>query len=193
MVHAPRPTRAEASDVANAVLDGADAIMLSAETAVGEFAVEAARTAIRIAEVAESGGAPFAPSSPACDHQDEAAAVAHAAAQIANDDPAVCAIACYTASGRTASLLSAERPRVPIVAFVPDASVRRALALRWGVIPVDGRDPSDTDEMVELMDAGLRSRGLVAEDASVVMVASSPVGRAHTNLLKVHHAGGPIR
>jgi pyruvate kinase len=193
MVHAPRPTRAEASDVANAVLDGADAIMLSAETAIGEFAIEAARTAVRIAEVSESGGAPFASSAPACGHQDEAAAVAHAAAQIANDDVAVCAIACYTRSGRTASLLSAERPRVPIVAFVSDASVRRALAVRWGVIPVEGRDPSDTDEMIELMDVGLRSRGLVAESASVVMAASSPVGRAHTNLLKVHHAGGPIR
>ncbi|MGZ4153233.1 MAG: pyruvate kinase [Actinomycetota bacterium] len=193
MVHAPRPTRAEASDVANAVLDGADAIMLSAETAVGEFAIDAARTAVRIAEVAESGGGPFAPPAPACGHQDEAAAVAHAAAQIANDDAAVCAIACYTASGRTANLLSAERPRVPIIAFVSHPSVRRALAVRWGVIPVEGRDPSDTDEMIALMDEGLRSRGFVAAGASVVLAASSPAGRTHTNLLKVHHAGDAIR
>jgi pyruvate kinase len=193
MLHAPRPTRAEASDVANAVLDGADAIMLSAETAVGEFAVEAARTAARIAEVAEADGGRFAPPGPVCGHRDEAAAVAHAAAQIANDDPAVCAIACYTASGRTANLLSFERPRVPIVAFVSDPSVRRALAVRWGVIPVEGRDPSDTDEMIALMDEGLRSRGFVEAGASVVLAASSPAGRTHTNLLKVHHAGDAIR
>ncbi|MGZ4130820.1 MAG: pyruvate kinase alpha/beta domain-containing protein, partial [Actinomycetota bacterium] len=69
----------------------------------------------------------------------------------------------------------------------------RALAVRWGVIPVEGRDPSDTDEMIALMDEGLRSRGFVAAGASVVLAASSPAGRTHTNLLKVHHAGDAIR
>jgi pyruvate kinase len=193
MVHAPRPTRAEASDVANAILDGADAIMLSGETAVGEYPIEAARTASRIAAVAEERGSAFVSVSPACSHRDEAAAVAHAAAQIANDDPAVAAIACYTASGRTAQLLSSERPRVPIVAFVSDAPVRRSLAVRWGVVPVEGRDPRDTDEMIALMDEGLRVRGLVETGASVVMAASSPAGRTHTNLLKVHHVGSAVR
>ncbi len=189
MMRAPRPTRAEASDVANAVLDGADAIMLSEETAVGEFAIEAARTAARIAEVAETTGGDFRAGAPPCSHRDEAAAVAHAAAQIANDDPAVAAIACYTGSGLTANLLSSERPGVPIVAFAADASVRRALAIRWGVIPVDAAAPSDTDDMIALMDRGLVSRGIVEPGASVVMAASSPAGRTTTNLLKVHHVG----
>jgi pyruvate kinase len=193
MVRAPRPTRAEASDVANAILDGADAIMLSGETAIGEFAVEAARTAARIAEVAERRGDPFRVAAPACSHREEAAAVAHAAAQIANDDPAVVAIACYTGTGRTANLLSSERPRVPIFAFASDSSVRRAAAVRWGVVPLAARDPADTDEMIALMDEGLRSRGLLEPGAAVVMAASSPAGRTHTNLLKVHHVGTAVR
>jgi pyruvate kinase len=191
MVHAPRPTRAEASDVANAILDGADAIMLSGETAIGEFPIEAARTASTIAAVAERGGGAFVSPPPSCTHVDEAAAVAHAAAQIANDDPAVAAIACYTGSGLTADLLSSERPRVPIVAFATHGAVRRALAARWGVVPVEGGHPRDTDEMIALMDQGLRSRGLVEAGASVVMAASSPAGKTHTNLLKVHHVGVP--
>jgi pyruvate kinase len=193
MLRAPRPTRAEASDVANAILDGTDAIMLSGETAIGEFPIEAARTASRLAEVAEMDGVDFRSRRPGCTHRDEAAAVAHAAAQIANDDPEIAAIACYTGTGRTASLLSAERPRVPIVAFVPNPPVRRALALRWGVVPVEARDPSSTDEMIALMDEGLRTHGLVDVGASVVMAASSPAGRTHTNLLKAHHVGSEVR
>jgi len=122
MVAAPRPTRAESTDVANAVLDGADAIMLSAETAIGEFPIEAARAATRIAEVAEERGGSFVAAREACTHTDEAAAVAHAAARIAADDLDVVAIACYTTTGRTAALLSTERPRVPIYA---DADRRR--------------------------------------------------------------------
>ncbi len=193
MAHAPRPTRAEANDVANAVLDGADAIMLSAETAIGEFPAEAARTAARIADVAEERAGAFRASSPACAHTGEAAAVAHAAAQVARDVPAVVAIACYTGSGRTAELLSSERPRVPIFAFASNAAVRRSLALRWGVTPLPGADPADTDEMIASMDQGLGRRDLVESGAAVVMAASSPAGRTHTNLLKIHHVGAAIR
>jgi pyruvate kinase len=189
MIHAPRPTRAEASDVANAVLDGADAIMLSGETAIGEYPLEATATAARIAEVAEERAAGFRTAAPAPEHADEAAAVAHAAAQIAADDPAVVAIACYTETGRTAGLLSVERPGVPIYAFVPDAKVRRSLSIRWGVRALPVVVPADTDAMIAQMDEGLRSRGVVPEGGSVVMAASSPVGRAHTNMLKVHQVG----
>ncbi|MGZ8600649.1 MAG: pyruvate kinase, partial [Actinomycetota bacterium] len=189
MIHASRPTRAEASDVANAVLDGADAIMLSGETAIGEFPLEAARAAVRIAEVAEERAGGFRAAAVSLTHADEASAIAHAAAQIAADDPAVVAIACYTETGRTAALLSIERPGVPIYAFVPDALVRRSLNIRWGVRALSAERPPDTDSMIALMDKGLRTSGAVAEGRSVVMAASSPAGKTHTNMLKVHQVG----
>lgn len=193
MTHAPRPTRAEATDVANAVLDGTDAIMLSGETAIGDYPVEAALAAVRIAEVAERSVGRFRPASEPCAHTDEAAAVAHAAARIAEDDPAVVAIACFTRTGRTAALLSSERPSVPIYAFVPEAGPRRALALRWGVRALPANVPADTDEMIGSMDRGLRAAGLADPGQPVVMVASSPAGKAHTNMLKVHHIGATVR
>jgi pyruvate kinase len=193
MTASPRPTRAEATDVANAVLDGADAIMLSAETAIGQYPVEAARAAARIAEVAEARGAAFRTVRAPCHHSDEASAVAHAAARIAADDPEVVAIACYTGTGRTAALLSSERPGVPVYAFAPDVEVRRALALRWGVRALPAGEPTNTDAMIALMDEGLRARGFAAEGEAVVMSASSPAGRTRTNLLKVHRAGAAVR
>lgn len=193
MIHAPRPTRAEASDAANAVLDGADAIMLSGETAIGEFPALAAHAASRIAEVAEQRAGDFRSSTQPRRELDEAAAVAHAAAQVAGQDPDVVAIACYTGTGRTAALLSAERPRVPIYAFVPDRGIRRALCLRWGVEPLPSVEPSDTDEMIGHMDAGLQEAGLAAPGQTVVMAASSPAGMSHTNMLKVHRVGEPLR
>ena len=193
MTGAPRPTRAEASDVANAVLDGTDAIMLSAETAIGEFPIEAASAAVRIAETAEGWAVGFPPVRGGRGAvTDEAVAVARAAAEIADGDRDVVAIACFTATGRTAALLSDERPSVPIYAFIPATDVRRALALRWGVRTLPGDPPVDTDGMIALMDEGLRARGLARPGESVVMAASSPAGRTHTNLLKVHHIGEPM-
>jgi len=193
MIRAPRPTRAEASDVANAVLDGADAIMLSGETAVGEFPVEAAEAAERIAGMAEEHGASFRVADAPCAHTDEASAVVHAAARIAADDPAVVAIACYTATGRTAGLFSTERPGVPIYAFVPEPRIRRALAIRWGVTALPVGIPADTDGMIALMEEGLRAAGVARPGQSVVMTASSPAGKFTTNMLKVHHVGETAR
>ena len=193
MIHAPRPTRAEATDVANAVLDGADAIMLSGESAIGEYPFESASTAMRIAREVESRGDDYRATLPPCTHQGEAAAVAHAATAIANGDAGLAAIACYTETGRTAHLLSVERPRVPIIAFIPAPAVRRANALLWGVTALPAGVPDDTDGMIALMDEGLRVHGLAAAGDTVVMAASSPAGRGHTNLLKVHRIGEPLR
>jgi pyruvate kinase len=194
MTRAPRPTRAEASDVANAVLDGTDAIMLSAETAIGEFPIEAAAAAVRIAETVEG----WALRTPPVRRErgvltDEAVSVARAAAEIAEGNRKVVAIACFTATGRTAALLSNERPAVPIYAFIPDAVVRRSLALRRAVRTLPAHRPADTDEMIALMDEGLRARGLAQAGDSVVMAASSPAGQTHTNLLKVHRVGEAAR
>jgi pyruvate kinase len=201
MIRAPSPTRAEASDVANAVLDGADAIMLSGETAIGEYPFEAASAANRIARTVEAADDDRVRPPPwarrgeiaAVATAGEAAAVAHASAAIVREHPDVEAITCYTETGRTAALLSAERPRVPIFAFIPDLAVRRANALVWGVTCLPAHVPADTDEMIALMDEGLRRHGLAADGDSVVMAASSPAGRSSTNMLKIHTVGSPVR
>ena len=189
MIRSPRPTRAEANDVATAVLDGADAIMLSGETAIGDYPFEAASAATRIARAVESQGAEYRAAQPPCMHAGEAAAVAHAAASIVAGDSDVVVITCYTTTGRTAALLSAERPRVPIHAFIPDGDVRRANGLLWGVETHAAGRPADTDQMIAMMDQALRGAGLAAEGDTVVMAAAMPAGRTTTNMLKVHQVG----
>jgi pyruvate kinase len=189
MIRSPRPTRAEANDVATAVLDGADAIMLSGETAIGDHPFESASVATRIAAAVESQGTEYRAAQPPCRHTGEAAAVAHAASSIVQGDPDVVAITCYTTTGRTAALLSAERPRVPIHAFIPDAEVRRANGLLWGVESHAAERPPDTDAMIAMMDVGLRRAGLAEDGQIVVMAASMPAGRTTTNMLKVHQVG----
>ncbi len=193
MIHASRPTRAEATDVANAVLDGADAVMLSGETAVGEYPFEAAAAATRIARHVETAGTAFRAPDVASRHASEGAAVAHAAAMIPMDDLGVIAITCYTETGRTAHLLSAERPAVPVYAFIPTADVQRTTCLLWGVQALPAAPPADTDGMIALMDEGLRERGLAQAGDVVVMAAASPAGKTTTNMVKIHQVGTPIR
>jgi pyruvate kinase len=189
MTSAPRPTRAEAGDVAQAVFDGADAILLSAETAIGAYPVEAARTAARILEAAETTGAEFLPHGREPGGLDlEELPLAHAAAVLARRGSAA-AVACFTRSGLTARLLSAARPGVPIHAFSPEPLAVGRMALFHGVRPASIESPEDTDAMIAAMDAGLRQTGLVEPGRIVVMVASSPAGRTHANLLKVHRVG----
>ena len=193
MIRAPRPTRAEATDVANAVLDGADGIMLSGETAIGEYPFEAAAAATRIAEAAEARGGQYRSAQSPCRHAGEAAAVAHAVAAVARENPDVVAVTCYTETGRTARLVSAERPDCPIYAFMPDAHIRRANTMLWGVVPLPASPPEDTDAMITLMDHGLLEHGLAQAGDLVVMAAASPAGRTTTNMLKLHHVGSAVR
>ncbi|MGE5226881.1 MAG: pyruvate kinase alpha/beta domain-containing protein, partial [Planctomycetaceae bacterium] len=169
------------------------AVMLSGETAVGSYPFEAASAATTIAAYVEGRGEPFRAAPAPCHHTTEGAAVAHAVATIASSDLPVAAVTCYTETGRTARLLSAERPPVPVYAFVPPEDVRRGLCLLWGVEALPAPVPADTDAMIALMDEGLRARGLVADGQAVVMAASSPAGRTTTNMLKIHRVGSPVR
>jgi pyruvate kinase len=184
MVAAPRPTRAEASDVANAIFDGADAILLSAETAIGAHPVLALETAARIAaECDRSGHAYLAPGRKPSAETD-ADALAYAAVALARADTDIAAIACYTRSGRTARILGALRPRVPILAFSPDADVVAELALVHGVI---GRicDAPATDARLNLLAAQLDAEPGLPAGSAVVLVASTASPGSGPNLLEV--------
>jgi pyruvate kinase len=192
MLTSARPTRAEVTDTANAILDGADAVLLSGETAIGEFPVEAAVTAARVAEVAEEEGHAFRLAPPEAESTNEGQAIARAACRVVGGALDVAAVACFTRTGRTATKLAAERPPVPIFAFASDASLVRALAGVWGVTPLFAETPRDVDSLIAMMDRRLTSEGLVADGRTVVMVGAAPVGRAHTNLLKVHRLGSPV-
>ena len=186
MTASSRPTRAETSDVAGAVFEGADAMLLSAETAIGAYPVEAARTAARILEVAETAGESFVPRRRQEDHpQLEEAPLAQAAAVLARQGRAK-AVACFTHSGVTARVVSSARPGAPIHAFSPEPGTVGQLTLFHGVIPAPIEPPQDLEGMIAAMEARLIEAGAATAGDSVVMVASSPAGQAHANLLKLH-------
>jgi pyruvate kinase len=189
MTRSARPTRAEASDVAGAVFEGADAIMLSAETAIGAYPIEATQTAVRIAEVA--GGSGFAAPPAATAAPTDAHLVAQAAAAVCLRG-GVIAVACATRSGRTASLLSAARPRVPIYAFSPDERAVRRLTIYHGVSPTVLEHSPNTDVLIEMMDRRMVDEGHARPGDAVVMVTASPFGTP-TNLMKIHHLGSSSR
>lgn len=190
MVTKPRPTRAEASDVANAIYDGTDAIMLSAETASGEFPVEAVRTMASIALRTEA----------ALDYvgilnrkrrkagellATVTEAIAHATVSTAMDLGAA-AILTATASGFSARMVSKYRPRAPIIAVTPHEATARSLALVWGVRPVVMPDAPSTDELLDIAVQGALQTGLVRGGDLVVITAGVPVGvQGTTNLIKV--------
>jgi pyruvate kinase len=189
MTTSPRPTRAEASDVAGAVFEGVDAILLSAETAIGAYPVDAAETGARILEVAETAGESYVHRRRQEDHSElEEAPLAQAAAVLARQGGAK-AVACFTHSGLTARLVSAARPGAPIHAFSPQPATVGQLTLIHGVDPRPIDQPGDLDGMIASMERRLREVGSVGDGDSVVMVASSPAGQAHANLLKVHRIG----
>jgi len=191
MMRNPRPTRAEASDVANAILDGSDAIMLSGETAVGHYAVEAVRTMARIAGVTER-------SMPYQDWLQRAVqrissnvtdAISQVACEMASELDAR-AIITSTVSGGTARSVASHRPVTPIIAPTPDASTYRQLALVWGVEPLLVDQFADTDAMIVTVVEAARARGLVQDDDLVIITAGVPLGGTGlTNTLKAHRVG----
>jgi pyruvate kinase len=185
MTAAPRPTRAEASDVANAIFDGADAIMLSAETAIGAFPVVAAEAATRIARACAELGAAHVPSGRGPDVSNDADALAFAAVTVAARDADVAGIACYTRTGRTARILASLRPRVPILAYCPDPRVAARLAVVHGVEPRTCDVPEPSATRLELMAELARDEGSLPAGAAVVLVASTAEPGTGPNLLEV--------
>jgi pyruvate kinase len=178
MTHSPLPTRAEVNDVANAVLDGTDALMLSEETAVGRYSKDAVRTMAEVAEAAESWPRQrSAPATGALDDDRVAWAVAHAAVQAA-EDLGVAAILCPTQGGRTAQRVAAFRPPMPVAGISADANVRGRLTVVWGVEPLavpPGAAEGTTEEHAL---AAARAAGLVASGDLVALVSGAPGRRA---------------
>jgi pyruvate kinase len=190
MIDSPVPTRAEASDVANAIFDGTDAVMLSGETAAGKYPVEAVRVMARIAESSDvpddvqqrrfrSSGHHLPPSE----------AVARAASRVAEDVGAR-AIVVYTESGTTARLLASQRPAVPVLALSPDLGTARRLRLSWGVFP---RHMPRVERLMEMLEIGERilveGEVVTPGDRVVVVSGTRAANRGGTNMMKIHTIG----
>jgi pyruvate kinase len=185
MIDNPRPTRAEASDVANAILDGTDAIMLSAETASGRYPVEAVETMARIARYTEENYGFGRHRSTGGQGSMVARALARVAATVADELDCRLVVA-FTESGTTARLVSSVRPRAPIAAVTHHPGVFRRLALWWGVVPVRCAYVETTDEMMVRGEAVLLQRELVSRGDTVLMLAGQGRTGGATNMLRVH-------
>jgi pyruvate kinase len=193
MMHSPRPTRAEASDVANAVLDGTGAVMLSGETAAGEYPVEAVSMMARIVKEAEARllrrNVEVPPVKASLPDNDFSAAVARAAVRAANDLDAR-AIVAFTQSGTTAELVSKYRPQCMILGGTLHEAVARRMALTWGVVPILFDKVSSTESLVADVDERLLKTRLLKWGDLVVITSGVPVGRAGTtNMIKIHRMG----
>ena len=191
MITNSRPTRAEASDVANAILDGADAVMLSAESSVGQYPIETVKTMSKIVEAAEvellSRG--LRPLAPGKKPRTQGGSVARAACEMADflDGKALVA---FTKSGDTARRLSRYRVAQPILAFTTDPSTRNQLTLTWGVETMVVPHVDNTDAMVDLVDAELLKLQRYDEGDIMLITAGSPPGvPGTTNMVRVHHLG----
>lgn len=195
MITNPAPTRAEASDVANAVLDGADAVMLSGETSVGEYPVHTVETMARIVasteqHALEEGSRTFAEID--WDPHTRGGVIAKAAAEVAERVGAKYVVA-FTQSGDSAKRMSRLRGPIPVLAFTPLAQVRSQLALTWGVETFKTQPVEHTDEMVRQVDEQLLRIGRVSEGDLVVIIAGSPPGiPGSTNALRIHRMGDAI-
>jgi pyruvate kinase len=187
MIHNPLPTRAEASDVANAVFDGTDAAMLSAETAAGEYPVEAVTLMDRIIHQAEEGFEAWGHTQDMeSNAHDDAVAVTRAARELAHDQD-VAAVAVFTRLGRSALLMAKTRPRVPILAFTSEERTYRRLTLAWGVQPRSVPLADTVEEMFHCVETALRDSGTVKPGQQVVLVCGFPIMEMRRpNMLLLH-------
>ncbi len=191
MITSPRPTRAEASDVANAVLDGADAVMLSGETSVGEYPIHTVRTMARIVESTEDHGLPRM-AAYTWQPRTRTGIVCRAAQQVAEAVDARYVVA-FTTTGGTAQRMARYRSYIPVLAFTPHERVRNQLALAWGVETFLVPEVVHTDEMVLQVDRALLEVARCTTGEEVVIVAGAPPGiPGSTNALRIHRMGDAI-
>jgi pyruvate kinase len=191
MISSPVPTRAEVSDVSTAIFEGADAIMLSAESAAGQFPVEAVGTMNRIAEEVEQDALyrPILDGQRTDPESTGADAIAAAARQIA-ETLALSAVICWTSSGATALRVARERPKSPIVAISPNPSTCRRLALMWGVHSILAEDAQNLDDMVDRACRLACVDGFARAGQRVIIVAGVPLGTpGATNMLRIAFVG----
>ena len=187
MITNPRPTRAEASDVANSILDGTDAVMLSAETSVGAYPIDSVKTMARIAVETEAGDRTMR--QPNCKNLTQSHAVSHAARAL-SEEASVQAIVVFTRSGTSAELISKDRPRPPIIAFTPSTRVYHRLALWWGVLPRQLEMRGTTEDLIAVVDQRLQDESLMPKNAHVVIMGGLPIAsRARTNFVRLHRVG----
>lgn len=194
MISNPRPTRAEASDVANAIYDGTDAVMLSAETASGQYPVESVKMMVSIVHEAEKHILEWShvEGFPKAAHKDDALAISNAAKTLAHDQD-VSDIAVFTQSGKTALLMSKTRPRVQIIAFTPVPETLSMMSLYWGVIPILVPFAKSLEEMVHSVDTYLIKRKKLKAGEQVVLVSGFPVGAMRLpNLALLHTIGEEV-
>ena len=184
----PFPTRAEASDVANAIYDGTDAVMLSEETAIGRYPVKAVQMMAKIALKAENS--PFMRYNLRFDKEPEdiVYAVARSAVNILHDINAK-AIIVFSVSGRTAKLISRYRPKRPIFSFSPDRDVYNRLSLVWGITPLIIPPIHDTRRIIEKGEEIILRKGILKKDDLVVLVTGLALKAGSTNLIKIHRMG----
>lgn len=191
MMKNPRPTRAEATDVANAIYDGTSAIMLSGETAAGKYPIEALKTMVKIAESAEADidyKASFRKRK-SNDNKDVTNAISHATCTTALDLNAA-AIVTVTKSGKTARMISKYRPDCPIIGCSTYEHICRQMSLSWGVLPLMIKEEDNTDDLFEDAVTAAEEAGYVKPGELVVITAGVPLGiSGTTNIIKVHVAG----
>ena len=185
MIHSPRPTRAELSDVANAIFDGTDAIMLSGETAVGKYPILAVQTMHKVA-LSTEGVAPR--------HRHDVSSVqenlARSACDLAERVKAT-AIATFTLSGGTANLISKQRPPVKVIALTQNEVVSKQLSLYWGITPILLTDVKDTETMMYLVEKTLMEKDFVKKGDLVIVTGGLPIAaRGESNFMKIHRCEG---